>query len=185
MKRDAVDKKMEDVIDLISSDVASLRTGRASPALVEDLEVSVYGGQQKLKVNELATINVSDSQAIVIDPWDKSIIGEIKKGIDAANIGLSPAVDGEIIRISLPPFTTEDREKYVKLLSTMLENGKIMIRQIRGDAMRDIKVSFEEKELTEDEKFDQEKQLQDLTDNYIEKIEEIGKKKKEELLHLS
>ena len=184
MKEDAVDKRMSEVIDLIASDVASIRTGRATSALVEDLQVTVYGGRQKLKVNELATINVSDTQAIVIDPWDKSIIGEIKKGIEVANVGLSPTIDGEIIRISLPPFTTEDREKFVKLLNTKLENGKIMIRQIRGDAMRDIREAFEEKELTEDEKFNQEKRLQEITDRYSEKIEEIGGKKKEELLQV-
>ena len=182
MKEDTVDKRMTEVIDLVSSDVASIRTGRATSALVEDLQVSVYGGKQKLKVNELATINVSDAQAIVIDPWDKSIIGDIRKGIEAANIGLSPAIDGEIIRINLPPFTTEDREKFVKLLKTKLENGKIMVRQIRGDAMREIKESFEKKELTEDEKFNQEKRLQEITDKFIEKIEEIGGRKKEELL---
>ena len=184
MKEDAVDKRMSEVIDLVASDVSSIRTGRATPALVEDLQVAVYGGQQKLRVNELATINVSDVQAIVIDPWDKSIIGEIKKGIEVANVGLSPTIDGEIIRISLPPFTTEDREKFVKLLNTKLENGKIMIRQIRGDAMRDIREAFEKKELTEDEKFNQEKRLQEVTDRYIEKIEEIGGKKKEELLQV-
>lgn len=184
MKEDDVKKKMDDVLELVSSDVASIRTGRATPALVEDLQVAVYGGQQRLKVNELATINVSDSQAIVIDPWDKSIIGEIKKGIDQANIGLSPSIDGEIIRINLPPFTTEDREKFVKLLNTKLENGKIMIRQARGDAMREIKDGFENKDLTEDEKFDQEKRLQDITDRYIGKIDEMGTRKKEELLQV-
>jgi len=184
MNESSVKKKMDEVIELVSSDVASIRTGRASPALVEDLQVAVYGGKQKLKVNELATINVSDNQAIVIDPWDKSIIGEIKKGIESANVGLSPSIDGEIIRISLPPLTTEDREKFVKLLNTKLENGKIMIRQARGDSMREIRDSFEDKDLTEDEKFDQEKRLQDITDKYIERIEDLGKTKKEELLRV-
>lgn len=184
MKEDVVKKRMDEVIELVSSDAASIRTGRATPALVEDLQVAVYGGKEKLKVNELATINISDSQAIVIDPWDKSIIGEIRKGIDMANIGLSPSIDGEIIRISIPPFTTEDREKFVKLLNTKLENGKIMIRQARGDAMREIKESFENKDLTEDEKFDQEKRLQDITDKYIENIDDIGGRKKEELLQV-
>lgn len=184
MKEDVVEKRMDEVIELVSSDVSSIRTGRATSALVEDLQIAVYGGQQKLKVNELATINVSDSQAIVIDPWDKSIIGEIKKGIDSANVGLSPAISGEVIRINLPPFTTEDREKFVKLLNTKLENGKIMIRQARGDSMREIRDAFEDKDLTEDDKFDQEKRLQDITDKYIERIEEIGTRKKEELLQV-
>jgi len=184
MREDTVKKKMGEVVDLVTSDVASIRTGRAGPSLVEDLVVAVYGGQQRLRVNELATINISDAQAIVIDPWDKSIIGEIKKGIDAANVGLTPIIDGEIIRINLPPLTTEDREKFVKLLNTKLENGKIMVRQARGDAMRGIKDAFEEKELTEDEKFNQEKRLQEVTDSYIEKIDNIGSKKKEELLQV-
>lgn len=184
MKEDSVRKKMQEVIDLVASDVASIRTGRATPGLVEDLEVSVYGGQQKLKVQELATITATDAQTIVIDPYDKSIIGEIRKGIMSANVGLNPSIDGELIRISLPPLTTEDREKYVKLLSTKIENGRIMIRQIRGDAMRDIKDAFENGELSEDEKFNQEKRLQEITDKHTEKIEEIGKSKEEELLRM-
>jgi ribosome recycling factor len=118
----------------------------------------------------------------MIDPWDKSIIGEIRQGILAANVGMNPSIDGEIIRISMPPLTTEDREKYVKLLSTKLENGKIMIRQIRSDAMHEIKKGFEEKTLTEDEKFASEKRLQEITDEFISKIQEVGEKKKAELL---
>ena len=175
---------MQGIIDLIASDVSTIRTGRATPTLVEELVVAVYGGQQKLKVNELATISVTDSYTIIIDPWDKSIIGEIKQGILSANVGLNPSIDGQIIRITLQPLTTEDREKYVKLLSTKLENGRIMIRQIRGDVMRDIKESFESKVLTEDEKFTSEKRLQEITDKFIEKIEEIGEAKKQELLQI-
>lgn len=184
MDEDGVRKKMSEVLDLVTSDIASIRTGRATPALVEDLEVVVYGGQQKLKVNELATISSTDSQTIVIEPWDKSIIGEIKKGIESANIGLNPGIDGEIVRINLPPLTTEDREKFVRLLSTKIENGRVMIRQIRGDAMREIKAAFEEKELSEDEKFNREKRLQEITDEFIEKIEKAGEVKKQELLQI-
>lgn len=184
MDKSSIRSKMQEVIDIVTSDIASIRTGRASPAIVEDLEVSVYGGKQRLKVNELATISATDAQSIVIDPWDKSIIGEIRTGIQAANIGLSPVIDGEILRINLPPMTTEDREKYVKLLSTKLENGRIMIRQIRGEAMHAIRKSFEEKELSEDEKFNQEKQLQEVTDKFVGKIDEAGERKKQELLQI-
>lgn len=182
MNEEEVKKKMREVVELVTSEVSSIRTGRASPGLVEDLEVAVYGGQQELKINEVATISAPDAQTIVIDPWDKSIIGDIKKGIEAANIGINPSIDGEIIRISLPPLTTEDREKYVKLLSTKVENGRIMIRQIRGDAMRDIKDAFEDDDLTEDQRFAQEKRLQEITDKFTEKVEEIGDKKEKELL---
>ncbi len=172
------------VEELVSADVAGLRTGRATSALVEDLRVAVYGGAQRLKVNELGTITTPDTQTVVIDPWDKSIIGEIRKGIEAANIGLNPSIDGEIVRITLPPMTTEDREKYVKLLHTKIENGRIMIRQIRGDSMKDIKDAYESKEVSEDEKFNLEKVLQKITDEFVERLERIGKAKEEEILQI-
>ena len=184
MQETSVRKKMQDVIGLVVSDVSSLRTGKATPALVEDLSVSVYGGQQEMKVNELATISTTDAQTLTIEPWDKSIIGEIKRGIDAANIGMSPSIDGEIIRITLPPLTTEDREKYIKLLSSKLESGKVMIRQVRRDALKEIRVQYEDKQVSEDEKFNQEKKLQDITDEYIGKINEVGEAKKKELLRV-
>lgn len=184
MNESKVQKDMQEVLDLVTSDVGSIRTGRATPAIVEGIGVSVYGGQQMLKINELATITTADSQSIVIDPWDKSIVGEIKKGIEAANVGLNPSIDGEVIRISLPPMTTEDRDKYVKLLKSKIENGRIMIRQIRGEAMKDIRSAFEDKGITEDEKFAEEKGLQNITDDYIEKIEKIGESKEEELTGL-
>ncbi len=184
MDEGQVDKRMQDVLDLVVSDIGSIRSGKATGSLVEDIIVSAYGGTQKLKVNELATITAPDPQTIIIDPWDKSIIGEIKKAISAANIGLNPVIDEEIIRISLPVMTTEDREKYVKLLSTKLENGRIMIRQVRGDAMKGIKADFEEKEITEDEKFNQEKRLQELTDSFVGKVDELGERKEQELMQI-
>src|SRR3972149_2193792 len=95
--------RMQQVLDLVTSDIGGIRTGRATPALVEGLAVPVYGGQQKLKIQELATISAPDVQTIVIDPWDKSIIGEIRQGIMDANIGMNPSIDGELIRINLPP----------------------------------------------------------------------------------
>lgn len=180
----SVSGKMQSVIEMVISDSASIRTGRANPGLIENLIVAVYGGQQKLKINELATILIPDSQTIVIDPWDKSIIGEVKKGIESANVGLTPNIDGEIIRIILPPMTFEDREKYVKLLGLKIENAKVMIRQIRGDIMHELKKSFETKEISEDERFVQEKKLQDLTDKYTRSIDEMGERKKQELMQI-
>lgn len=184
MDEASIRSKMTEVLDMVITDIGTIRTGRATPALIEDLAVLVYGGQQKLKVNELATITSPDAQTIIVDPWDKSIIGDIKQGILSANVGFNPSIDGEIIRISLPPLTTEDRQKYVKLLSSKLESGRVMIRQIRSDVMRDIKKDFENKELSEDEKFDREKKLQKITDEYVGKIDEAGKKKESELLQV-
>lgn len=184
MDEASIRSRMQQALDVLSSDVGLIRTGRATPALVEGLVVAVYGGTQKLRVNELATISSPDPQNLIIDPWDKSIIGEIRQGILLANVGMNPAMDGEIIRISFPPLTTEDREKYVKLLSTKLENGRIMIRQIRGDVMREVKKDFEEKTISEDEKFEREKQIQTLTDDFIGEIDALGKKKEQELLQI-
>ena len=130
MEEKALRKKMQDVLDLVTGDISTIRTGRATPSIIENIVVSVYGGTQKLRVVELATISVPEPRSIVIDPWDKSIIGEIRQGILSANVGLNPVIQQEIIRVSLPALTTEDRENYVKLLSTKAENGKIMTPSI-------------------------------------------------------
>jgi len=184
MDETSIRSKMQKVLDVVTGDMASVRTGRATPALVENIIVPAYGGTQRLKILELASITSPDPTSIVIFPWDKSIIGDVKKGILEANIGMNPNIDGEIIRIVMPPLTTEDREKYVKLLSQKLEGGRVMIRQIRADEMHEIKGKFEKKEMTEDDKFEQEKKLQEITDEFIKRIEEMGEKKKTELLQI-
>ncbi|KKS04548.1 MAG: Ribosome-recycling factor [Candidatus Woesebacteria bacterium GW2011_GWA1_41_7] len=184
MDESSIRSKMQLTLDVVASDIGAIRTGRATPALVENIVCPAYGGTQRLRVMELATISVPDPAQIVINPWDKSIIGDIRKGIVEANIGLNPSIDGEIIRIVIPPMTTEDREKYVKLLSGKLENGKVAVRQVRGDEMHDIKNKFEAKEITEDDKFAFEKKLQEITDEFVAKIEEMGEKKKTELLQI-
>ena len=175
---------MQSSLDAVIGDISGVRTGRATPSLVENIVCPAYGGTQRLKILELATISAPDPSQIIINPWDKSIIGDIKKGIMEANIGMNPSIDGEVIRIAMAPLTTEDREKYVKLLSGKLENGKVIIRQVRADEMHEIKKKFEDKEITEDEKFADEKKLQEITDEFVKKIDEIGEKKKVELLRI-
>ncbi len=184
MDESSIRSKMQKVLDVVNGDLSGIRTGRATPALVENVVVPAYGGTQRLRIVELASITAPDPTQIVISPWDKSIIGDIKKGILEANIGMNPSVDGEILRIVMPPLTTEDREKYVKLLSTKLENGRVMIRQVRGDEMHEIKKRSEEKSITEDDKFAEEKKLQEITDEFIAKIEEMGEKKKLDLMQI-
>lgn len=182
MDESQVRSSMQRAVDLLLTDIASIRTGRATPGLVDSLEVSVYGGQSRMKLREIASITAPDSNMLVIEPWDKSIIGDIRKGILEANVGFNPSIDGEQIRIVIPAMTAEDREKYVKLLSTKLENTRVGIRQVRGDAMHAIKKAFEEKEIAEDERRGKEKKIQELTDLFVAKIEEIGENKKKELL---
>jgi ribosome recycling factor len=179
-----VRQKMQGILNSLLQTIGTIRSGRATPALVQNLEVGVYGGTQRLRILEVASVSSSDPQTLTIDPWDKSIIGEIKKGIEAANIGMNPNIDGEIIRISVPPLTTEDREKFVKLLMSKLEESRVAIRQIRADAMHGIKQEFEDRKITEDEKFAFEKNLQTLTDDFVNKVEEMGERKKNELLQL-
>jgi ribosome recycling factor len=182
MDESTVHTRMQAAVNMLAGDISGVRTGRASPALVENIVVPAYGGQQRLRIVELASITAPDPSQIIISPWDKSIIGDIRKGILEANVGLNPSIDGEILRIVIPPLTTEDREKYVKILSQKLEAGRVMVRQVRGDAMHEVKAKFEAKEMSEDEKYAQEKKVQELTDSYIAKIEELGEKKKQELL---
>lgn len=181
MDEAALRQKMQNVLDLVRQDVGTIRTGRATPALVEDIVISAYGGQSKLRLQELATITAPDTQTLVISPWDQSIIGEIKKGIELANIGLTPVIAGEVIRINLPALTQEDRENYIRLLHQKLENGRVQVRQVRHEGMEAVKAAFEDKETSEDEKVLQEKRVQELTDEYIGQIERIGKAKEEEL----
>jgi ribosome recycling factor len=180
----SVRQKMQQVVGTVVADISAIRTGRAAPAIVEGVMVSVYGGTQRLKILELASITSPDPSSIVISPWDKSIIGEIRKGIMEANIGFNPSIDGEVIRIAVPPLTTEDREKFVKLLSQKLETGRVMIRQVRAEIMKEVEKAFTEKEFGEDEKFREEKKVQGLTDEYIGKIEEAGERKKQDLLQI-
>lgn len=184
MDETSITSKFQKAVDAVQSDISGIRTGRATPSLVENIVVPAYGGTQRLRVMEVASITSPDPSQIVISPWDKSIIGDIKKGILEANVNMNPSVDGEILRIVMQPLTTEDREKYVKLLYQKLESGKVVIRQIRADVMHDIKKNFEEKLITEDDKKEQEKKLQDLTDTFVKKIEEMGEKKKVELLQI-
>lgn len=184
MDENLVSSKFQKVLDNLQTDISGIRTGRATPSLVENIVVPAYGGTQRLRIMEVASISSPDPSQIVISPWDKSIIGDIKKGILEANINMNPSVDGEILRIVMLPLTTEDREKYVKLLSSKLEVGRVAIRQVRADEMHDIKKNFEAKTITEDDKKDQETKLQKLTDSFILKIEEMGEKKKVELMQI-
>jgi ribosome recycling factor len=173
---------MQKALEIIKAELTSIRTGRAQPAIVENIVCAVYGGTQHLKVIELGQINAPTPGMIVIAPWDTSIIGDIRQSIQASNVGLTPIIDGDVIRIQIPPLSQERREEFVKLLRQQLENGKIMIRQIRHDMMSKIKRDFDEKLISEDENFRSEQDLQKITDEFVKQIEEMGEKKEAELM---
>jgi ribosome recycling factor len=164
----------------MKNDVGTIRTGRATPALVENIVISAYGGTAKLKLMELATVGIQDAQTIVITPFDQSIIEEIRKGITDANVGMNPMVDGHILRISIPPLSKERREELIKLMKHKLENGRIMIRQVRHQAMEDIK----KMDLPEDDTDRAEKEIQKQIDDAMQAIDYMGTQKEEELLQI-
>lgn len=184
MNLDIVKEKMQKVLEILRNDMATIRTGRATPALVEHVEVSVYGGTQRLKIMEVGTIGSSDPRTLVITPFDSSIIDEIQKGIMEANIGLTPSADGNVIRIVIPPLSEERRVELIKLMKQKLENGKIMIRQIRQDVRNEIRKQHLDKEISEEEMYRIEKEIQKITDEIILMVDEMGRKKEEELLRI-
>lgn len=177
-------QKMLKAIDVLKGDLATIRTGRAAPSLVEHIVINAYGGNQRLKVMELATIAATGPHALVLTPFDQSIIGEISKGILEANVGLNPMIDGNVIRISIPYLSEERRGEFVKLMHQKLEGGKVMIRQIRHEAMADIRRKFLAKEMAEDKKTRLEKQIQEITDEMIAEIEVLGGHKAKELMSI-
>jgi len=177
-------QKMGKVLEVLRTDLITVRTGRAAPSLVENITVSVYGGSANLKIMELATITSSDLQTLVITPFDNSIIGEIKKGIEAANVGLNPSIDGQVIRISIPPLSEERRGQLIHLMKQKLENGRIMVRQVRHEAMDHIKKQYNDKTISEDDLMRLEKEVQRTTDEIIANIEEMGGKKEEDLIQI-
>lgn len=175
-------EQIQKVMDLIKNDLGSVRTGRATPALVENISIVTYGGSTKLRVMELATISVTDSQTIVISPFDQSTREDIRKGIVEANTGLNPSDDGSVLRITIPPLSTERREELIKMMHHKLENGKVMIRQARHDGMAELKKESES--LSEDEQTRFEKEIQKVVDESVTSIDSLGKQKESELLQI-
>ena len=172
--------KMRKALEVLQSDVSTIRTGKAAPSLVENIMISAYNGTTKLRVMELATISSSDTQTLVVTPFDASIIEDIRKGIMDSGAGLNPASDGQIIRITIPPLSEERRQELIHLMHQKLESGHIMIRQIRHEAMEEVKSAH----LPEDEHDRAEKEVQRATDDFIGQIDALGKKKEEELLKI-
>lgn len=173
--------QMQKAFSLLQQDIATIRTGRATPTLIDHLEVTVYGGSAKMKIMELATVSASDAQTLTIVPFDQSILGEIQKGILEANIGFTPSNDGQVIRINIPPLSEERRQDLIHMMKQKLENGRIMVRQARQDGLHELK---KDEELSEDDIKRMEKEVQRVTDEFIGKIDTLGKQKETELMQI-
>ncbi len=167
-------------IDHLHKELGALRTGRATPALVEDIPVSAYDSMMEIK--GLASISAQDAKTLVIDPWDKGLIRNIEKGIRDAGVGLSPVVDGSTIRIMMPPMTEDNRIAMVKKMKEYLEEAKIRIRGVREDVREGVISMEKEKEISEDEKYKLFDEIENLTREFTLEIESVGKRKEEEIM---
>jgi ribosome recycling factor len=176
------DSRMGKAIEALRRDLGGIRTGRASPALVERLNVDYYGASTPL--NQLAGISVPESRLLVIQPWDRGSMSAIEKAILKSELGLNPTNDGQVIRISIPALTAERRKQLVKLVQGQVEECKVAIRNIRRDAMSDVKELMNEKEIGEDDERRAEHQVDDLTKRFVTEAESVGKSKEQEVLEV-
>ena len=176
------EERLEKSIAALKREFGSLRAGRATPSLLDKVMVDYYG--TPTPVNQVAKVSVPEPRMIMITPWEKSLMHDIEKAIMKSDLGLSPNSDGTAIRLSIPQLTQERRQELVKTVGKKAEEAKVAIRNVRRDSMDDVKKLKKANEITEDEQKDGEKKLQDLTDKYIKNVEEMTKKKEEEILSI-
>ena len=172
--------KLEKIVSDLKGETASLRTGRATPALVEDLNIDAYGAKQPLKA--LAAISTPEPRQILIQPWDKSLLPAIEKAIQSSPIGLNPIAYKDTIRLSLPTLTEERKRDLVKLLKEKLETARIQVRRMRDEAMKEIEAEEKAKKISEDERFRKKQEAEKIVGEYNKKIEELGVKKETEIM---
>lgn len=177
-----MNSKMENALQAFSRNLATVRAGRANPNILDSVFVEYYGAQTPL--NQLANVTAPEARLLVITPFDKSAIGEIEKAIQKANLGLMPSNDGNIIRISIPSLTEERRQELTKVVGKFAEESRVQVRNIRRDANDELRKLEKDGELTEDGLRGEEENVQKLTDEYINKIEELVKAKEEEILEV-
>jgi len=166
-------------IEFFKTDISGLRTGRASTAMVENVTVEAYGIRQPLKA--LVSISIMDPKTLMLDPWDKSILANVEKGIRDANLGINPVNDGRGIRLSLPELTVERRQELIKVLHQKLEASRVAVRQIREDIRKEIETQEKNKEISEDDKYKFQDDLEKLVKEFNDKIKLVGEEKEKEI----
>ena len=175
-------RRMEAALDAIRREFATVRTGKATPALLDTVRVDAYG--TKMPINQLATINTPEPALLVVQPFDKSIIGDVERAIMTSDLGLNPANDGNVIRVPIPPLNAERRKEYVKVLHKMAEEGRVSIRHARRIVRDELHAKVKEHAIGEDEGRRREDALEKLTHEYVEKIDELLKHKEDEVMAL-
>ncbi len=176
------DSRMKKTIEALSKELSSIRTGRASPALVEHIKVDYHGVVTPLI--QLASISVPEPKTISIHPWDRTIINNIDKAILKSDLGLNPINDGNNIRISIPALTEDRRKDLIKVIHKRLEESRVTVRNIRREAVDEVKTSEKNKDISQDQSIRASEQTQKLTDSYIDAINKIGKDKEAEILEV-
>lgn len=176
------EKRMKDVIKKTREDFRTVRTGRAHPGLVENITVDYYGTQTPL--NQMANISAPEPRSLVIEPYDKSVLENVEKAIMKANLGLTPNNDGNLIRIAVPQLTEERRKELVKVVNEKAEESRIAIRNIRREANEELEMLEDEGEISEDNMHRGLDNIQDLTDQYIDRINEMLQKKEEDIMEV-
>jgi ribosome recycling factor len=179
---DEVRQRMDKSVEVLQEDLLGIRTGRASPALVEKLPVEYYGMMTPLI--QMASIAAPEPRLLVIKPWDPSALGSIERAIQKSDLGLTPMNDGKLIRLNIPRLTEERRRELVKVVAKRVEEARVAIRNLRRDALKDLQDFEKEKMISEDDFYRGKDEVQELTDKFIEKIDEIGKRKEEEVMEI-
>jgi len=176
------EEHMHKTLENLAHELASIRTGKASPAILDVIRVNYYG--QTVPVNQVANISVPDPRTLAIQPWDRSMMGEIEKAIQASDLGLNPQNDGGMIRLPIPPLTEERRRDLVKVVKRIGEDAKVAVRNIRRDANEKLKKLEKEHELSQDQMHTRQEAIQKLTDLFIKKVDDAVTGKEKEVLEL-
>lgn len=173
---------MQKAIEAFQRELAKVRTGRANLSLLDGIKVDYYGTPTPL--NQVAALNVADARLITVKPWEKNMIPVIEKAVRTSDLGLNPVADSELIRLPIPALTQERRKELVKLIKKMTEDARVAIRAARRDANDSLKEFQKEGDISEDDAHKGEKKVQELTDKYVARVEEIGEKKEKELMEI-
>ena len=173
---------MKKAIDSFKRDLQKVRTGRANTSMLDGIKVDYYG--TPTPVNQVSTIQVVDARLITVKPWEKAMIAVIDKAIRASDLGINPVADSELVRLPIPPLTQERRKELAKVVNKQTEEARVAVRSARRDAMDMIKDAEKDKQITEDERKNGEKKVQDLTDKYIAMVDDIAKAKEKEIMDL-
>lgn len=181
IQKDA-EQRMVKAVAAYAQSLKKLRTGRASTALLEGIQVDYYGS--KVPLNQTANVSVEDARTLSVQPWEKNMVGVIEKAIMASDLGLTPVTAGTVIRVPLPPLTEERRRDLAKHINKDAEQARVVVRGIRRDAMADVKELLKEREITEDDERKAEQAIQELTDRYVAQIDQVSADKQKEIMQV-